>query len=72
MYLTVKPLASVRTLIRESGTFLLSCLRISERGRLIPDVGTTSSSSAGTTTSTSFATALPCFEEAALAAYERE
>lgn len=43
MYLTGKPSGSVRTLIRESGTFLFSCFRISDRGRLIPDVGTTSS-----------------------------
>ena len=45
-YLEEKPF-SMRTLTRESGTFLLSCLRISERGLLIPELTTTSSSSSG-------------------------
>lgn len=43
MYLIEKPLASTRALMRESGTFLFSSFRISEIGRLIPDVGKSSS-----------------------------
>lgn len=35
---------STRVLTRESGTLFPSSLRISERGRLIPEVGTSSSS----------------------------
>lgn len=43
MYLILKP-SSIRCLMRESGTFLLSSLRMSERGLLIPDVGIASPS----------------------------
>ena len=43
MYLILKP-SSIRSLTRESGTFLLSSLRMSERGLLIPAVGMASSS----------------------------
>lgn len=42
MYLAENP-SSTRVRIRESGTRLLSSLRISESGRLIPEVGTSSS-----------------------------
>lgn len=37
--------SSERTLMKESGTFRFSSLRISERGRQIPEVGISDSSS---------------------------
>lgn len=42
-YLVVNP-SSVRCRITESGTFLLSSLRISDKGLLMPELGTESSS----------------------------
>lgn len=45
MYLKEKPVGSVRCLRRVSGTFLFKSLRIWERGLLMPEVGTDSSSS---------------------------
>ena len=44
IYLEETPF-SKRSLIRESGTFLLSCLRIWESGLLIPELTAMSSSS---------------------------
>lgn len=44
MYLTETPVGSVRSLRRDSGTFLFNSLRMWERGLLIPETGTSSSS----------------------------
>lgn len=68
MYLVETPL-SKRTLTRESGTFLLSCLRISEMGLLIPEL-TGSSSSEGK--GASFASDDKDDDEANLAWHRRE